>query len=88
MFSERTYDDVRRLTQRVLQEIHVRQVIERVPVIHAYVQLCAGSPEPALEKKLILNVQDLAELTKQYRKLELAEELEALVARMDQERGP
>jgi hypothetical protein len=89
MLSEGTYGEIARLTDWATRLIGVRQVMERVTVIRAHMQLCAGSGQPGpYEEKLILSVHGLAALAKQHQQHELAVALEALVVRMDQERDP
>jgi hypothetical protein len=89
MFSDGTYDEIGRLTIEALRQIHASQVIDRVTVIRGYVQILSRTRAPgAYERRMIIAVQELAELAKQYQKAELVDALEALVARMDQEREP
>jgi hypothetical protein len=85
MFSEEAYEEIGRLTGWALGEMRAPHVIDRVTVIRAYAQLANNQPT-RYENKIILNVQDLVELAKQHGKSELAGALEALVARLDQER--
>jgi hypothetical protein len=64
-----------------------RGSLDRVTVIQTYVQMLSRiQASAAYERRMIIAVRELAELAKQYQKTEPGDALEALVARMDQER--
>ena len=86
MLSDLTSAEIERLTDQALEEIQGPQAIDRVTAIRGYVRM--ASNHPALyHEKLIMAVQELADVAKAQWKVDLGKSLEKLVAKIDQECG-
>jgi hypothetical protein len=89
MFSEGTYEELDRLTERALKEIQAWQVVDRVTVVRGYQQLIIRGLAPLeYQRRIVTAVQELADFTRQHQKPDLADQLQALASRMDRDRDP
>jgi hypothetical protein len=87
MLSERTYEEIDRLTGAALLELSGQDVIERVTVIRGYVQLLAAVPERSDYETDLANVLlDLSRLAIRQGKAELTLDLQLVVTAIDADR--
>ena len=87
MLSHRTYTEIIRVTDEILQQVAIPQVVDRITVIHGYMQLLSFSPTQVeqYEAKLGKALHDLLRLITQQGKTKLIHELQALVTQIDKE---
>jgi hypothetical protein len=84
MLSEKTSEEIERLTTASLLELHGQDVIERVTIIRAYVQLLAIDPaQNQYDPKLASALLELSRLAIRQGKTELTRDLQALVKVID-----
>ena len=84
MFSEKVYIDVVRVTQKALQEVHSRKVIDQVTVTLGYMQM-SSRKIARYDIELRAAVEGLLELARAEHRQELTDTLEGLGRQMDQE---
>ena len=88
MLSEQTYAEIAGLSQRCLEQISTRDVVDRVTVIRGYVQLLAIRPaRKDYEAKLVATLIELSDLAARHRQPELARSLQTLAMTIDLERA-
>jgi hypothetical protein len=86
MLSEKTSEEIERLTTASLLELHGQDVIERVTIIRAYVHLLTIDPaRNHYDPKLASALLDLSRLAIRQGKTELTRDLEALVTVIEAE---
>ena len=84
MFSEKVYIDVVRVTQKALQEVHSRKVIDQVTVTLGYMQMSSRRIN-RYDAELRTAIASLLELARMENRQELIAALEGLLRQMDQE---
>ena len=84
MFSQKTYAEIARVTQKALDEMPSQKTIDQVTVILGYVQLTSRKV-PGYDAELRAAIERLRELARADNRQELTDALEAIGREMDQE---
>jgi hypothetical protein len=87
VLSHRTYTEIIRVTDETLQQVPIPQVVDRITVIHGYMQLLSFAPTQLehYEAKLGKALQGLLRLVTQQGKTTLIHELQLLITQIDKE---